>query len=409
MNPRDFLSDEIEGLMTNKLQPRDFLSKDNTKKESLGESALWAIPRVAEDVYRGGMNFIKDIPGYAEKAGTEIPGLFQTAKEHPGHLLGQAAAGIPELGQKIFNTPHKLIEYGSDRLNLLPKEWGETARMAEMPDRSQGINEIFGEAKYPGEKLARGVTRNLDFIIPGTKAAGLLIPTSNKALAKTIIKKHDALESQAVQGFKDVSQMSKERGIPNVPIKNSLDINKIERFFDKSPESKELLKLAKIGDYEALRKVQSHLFSEGNKSLKSTDITERQKGLKMHQDRNKINKAISDNLTFTGNGDLAEILQSSMQDYKTLKDVYYGKKIPNSIKNLVDKNTRKIPKNITKILKEDSIPINRFKEFHSGLESKSKKLGYQKGLNKALMNALKYGALPATGLAGYEKYLKKSE
>lgn len=374
-------------------------------KETLFESITQAPFRIAGDIGKAASSAWKAAPGYFEKAQTEVPGFLPSLMEHPGHMAGQAIAGLGELGQKTFNFPHKLIEYGSNRLHLLPEKWGQVAQMSEMPESQEQINEIFGKPQYPGEAMLRGTARNLDVVVPSTKLASMLVPSTNKGMAKYIQKSHDTIQNNAISGFKEVSQGAKERNIPNVPIQNSLDISKIERFFPKTEEAKELLNSARIGDYDALRQVQADLFSEGNKSLGSTKSAERRKGAKMHEHRNKINQAISDNLIMTGNYDLNDLLNNSIKDYKTLKNVYYNENLNKSIRNLVDKEKRKIPKNLSTILKEDSKTMNKFKEFHPKLENKMSRYGFQKGLSKVLSKGLIYGGLPALGIGGYE-YLK---
>ena len=64
---RDLLADE--GPVT---QPRDLLSNEEPT-EGLGTSLMMALPRIAEDVGTKANEFFGKLPGYYEKAKTEVP------------------------------------------------------------------------------------------------------------------------------------------------------------------------------------------------------------------------------------------------------------------------------------------------------------------------------------------------
>lgn len=154
--------------------------------------------------------------------------------------------------------------------------------------------------------------------------------------------------------------------------KNKLDKNEIlslSEYFPKTKESKELINKASNGDYNALRKVQSELYTRGKKNLGSDLETDRLRGEEMFERRNNINQSISNHLNDTGNHDLSKKLNESRMQYKKLQDIYYNPYINNAIVKMVDKKTRYIPKNIMKVLQEDSIPMKNFINSHPGLKT----------------------------------------
>jgi hypothetical protein len=232
-------------------------------------------------------------------------------------------------------------------------------------------------------------------------APGLLPMTKNSLISK-ILTPHDTLENRAQEGFEKVSQEVQNRGINKIPINTENNTSLIEGlndYFPNTKASKKLLENASSGDYDSLRQLQSDLYTRGKKSLQSDLQAERNQGEEMLDKRNDINQAISDHLKNTGNEDLGNILDSSISDWKKLQDVYYNKNINNSIKKLVNPDIRKIPNNLPKILKEKSIPMQNFKDFHPGLENAVKKYMFQKTLGS---KALQYG-LPA-GIGGATVY-----
>jgi hypothetical protein len=162
-------------------------SRQRQSQEGLGMAAAKVIPRIGEDILRGGMNFLKNIPQYAESAKTEIPGVFSALKQHPGHALAQGAAGLAELGHNVLNTPRSIAEYGANRLNLLPQSFPE--KIPAQKDISGDINQLFGQPKYPGEELIRGSARNALNLTGAGKLASVFNPANltAKSIAKDII------------------------------------------------------------------------------------------------------------------------------------------------------------------------------------------------------------------------------
>lgn len=419
--PRDFLSDEMESPVSEKLPGRDFLEEapsQSQSQESLGQSLLKAPFRIGEDVYKGGANLIKNIPQYYESAKTEIPGLFSTAKQHPGHLALQALAGTQEGINALAQLPLNLSQYGANRLNLLPQSVPNAIKKFIPYDTKESIKQLFSQPQYPGEGLARGIGKiGTEYFVGGNIPQGIgsgiglasqaarpltsrLPSITSKGIAKDIIiKPHDILENKATSGFKKVSNEINKRGIETVPV-NEEEIKSLSEYFPKTKESKQLINDASIGKYNALRKIQSELYTRGKKNLGSDLETDRLRGEEMFEKRNNINESISNHLKNTGNHDLDKKLNKSRDQYKKLQQTYYNPYINNAIVKMVDKDIRKIPNNLMTILKEDSKPMRNFINSHPGLNASIKRNYIAKLLSK--------GAAGAAGIYGLKNYLSPS-
>jgi hypothetical protein len=371
------------------------------KGESFGKSAALAIPRIGEDIFKSLYHGIQNIPNYYEAAKTEYPGFYSTLYQHPQHALQQGAAGLAELGHGLLNLPHGLAEYGANRLNLLPQSVPEN--IPYQKDISSQLNQAFDSPKYPGEALIRGMGRNALNIAGGIGGISALKIPTRAGIKNSLLNPHDALENKAVQGFNTVSNEINKRNISNVPLWNQdINMGEIRSYFPKTRQYDELFSKAHEGDYNALRKIQTDLYTSGKKNLGSSLEADRMKGAEMFEKREDINNAISNHLQNTGNHDLNDILNAARNDFHTLQKIYYNKNMNPAIINMVDKNYRKIPKNFINVLQEESKPMQALRDFHPGLESALKKHIFYKN---ALGKIGKYVAPPALGaLGGYGAY-----
>lgn len=141
--------------------------------EGLLKSLAYAPFRVAKDVGLGAWHGLQKIPGLYESAKTEVPGLWDIAKNHKAHAAMQALAGSQEAINNLNHIPVGLTQYANQRLHLLPKAV-PTFLNKITPETTEAINQLFDKPKYQGEKLIRGATRNLPGLIPATKALGTL-------------------------------------------------------------------------------------------------------------------------------------------------------------------------------------------------------------------------------------------
>lgn len=262
-----------------------------------------------------------------------------------------------------------------------------------------GAGAAMGAAQAkPGERMHDAATNALSTlaVFKGAPYVASLFRQVNPTDTANLIQKgHDALKEQAENAFKDVSKGVHERGIATVPTQE-IKFNGLRKYFPDTDEAKKLLNDAKTGNYNALRKVQSDLWTKATKNLRSDLEVDRMRGEEMLERRDKINNAISNHLQNTGNHDLDAVLNKARSDFHDLKDIYYSHP---TISKLVDEHTREIPENIFTTLKKNSVPLNRLKEFHPDISADINALNNKKNL-KSSLKALGWsgGALGTTYL-----------
>ena len=175
---------------------------------------------------------------------------------------------------------------------------------------------------------------------------------------------HDISEVAATSPFKQASKIAEERDIPAVKI-NKPTFDLARRAFPKKQEYKELLKKAKLGDYEALRQVSSDM----KKISRRLDdpkrlLTEQHFGSELDEAAHGIDKEMQRQFTETGHMDLADLIKEGISKYAKHKELYY--KNP-TISKLVGEE-KKVPKNLVKTVAQDSAYFNKLREAHPGLK-----------------------------------------
>lgn len=206
-------------------------------QENISESIVKAPFRVGEDLLKGSVNFAKKLPLYAEAAKTEIPGVFQALRQNPSHALGQGVAGLAEQGHKLFNTPHDLINYATNRLNLIPRGINEKVQMGRMPsDTQEMINQTFGRPQQPGEALIRGVTGNSLTGLGVGKAASVFNPANllYKNIAKDVISTAEKNKKSYSNKYNNLWKEAENKGYSDLKhIAPNIDVKTLRKY---SPE-----------------------------------------------------------------------------------------------------------------------------------------------------------------------------
>lgn len=209
------------------------LSRQPQTQEGLGAASVKAPFRIGEDILRGGMNFLRNIPGYYEAAKTEVPGVRDVLNQHPLHALKQAGAGLTELGHNLLNLPRGLADYSANRLNLISPETAQ--RVPYQRDISNEINQAFGAPEYPGEALIRGGARNALNLMAGGKIASALNPMNltAKSIAKDILKTGEQNKKIYSKRYNDFWKEAEKEGLGDALYNINIDMNALRKY---SPE-----------------------------------------------------------------------------------------------------------------------------------------------------------------------------
>lgn len=262
MMPRDFLNEDVSGVSNDKISPRDFLNEDQPR-ETLAASSVMAPFRIGADVLKGGYNVLKNIPNYYESLTTSGPEAINTLIQNPKQALKQGTAGLAEAGQNIFNTPHDIVNYLSNRLNLVPEDINKKVQMGRMPDSEQQINQTFGQPKNSGEEFIRGVGRNAINAVGAFGAAKALNPLqiTNKGIAKRVVNELDNQVDKHSTMYNKLWDQAQKQGFNQVPFdQNSLnqDLNILKKSY--TPKQYESInKLLNNPTLENAQKAQSDL------------------------------------------------------------------------------------------------------------------------------------------------------
>lgn len=232
----------------------------NEPPESFGTSLARAIPRIGEDALSGIYNFVRNIPGYAEKAKTEVPGLQKLFQEHPLHAAGQGIAGLAEMGQNVFNLPHDVFKYGTERLHLLPEEINKHVQMARMPESSEQINQTFGKPIYPGEELLRGALKESIPLMTAGRVGHTLNPTrlTTNSMVRNIVQEGQHQIERHSNMYNDLWRNADRRGYNQVPTSGHL-INTNLNFIRQYKTPREYLSLEHFSNHPTLPNAQSAL------------------------------------------------------------------------------------------------------------------------------------------------------
>jgi hypothetical protein len=262
-------------------------------KPSFGEALKQAPGKIAQDVYAGLTSAAGKIPEYYQAAKTEIPGAFDVIKNHPGRAASQATAGVAELGKNVFNSPHDLINYLSQRLNLVPENVNQMVQMGRMPeDTQQMINQTFGTPQQPGEALIRGIPRNALNVAGGLGLAKALNPMrfTAKGIANIVLKETERQVEKHSNLYDKIWQKADKSGFNQVPFDSNIVLPNaqfIEKFYpEKSTFS--LKNLISNPTLENAQKAQSDL---GN--LRRS-IEEKAKTTPLLESENMLYKSLSE-------------------------------------------------------------------------------------------------------------------
>lgn len=305
MSPRDFLEDNQQNVGSeniNASSPRDFLEEHEEPREGLGTSIAMAAPRVLTDLGKGIYHGIQSLPGYYEKAKTEIPGILPAIGQHPGHETGQGIAGLAELGKNIFNMPHDFINYLSERLNLVPANINKMVQMGRMPeDTQQMIDQTFGQPQQPGEALIRGISRNALNLMGAKGLVGAAPHLTKWGATRTLNK---------------ARRLAEERNIGTLNVNPQL-VEDARQFLANTLPNRNALQAAQTGDYNALFRLQSDVGKNAGDYAKSLfSAAERSHGRAGLETRNMLLDDIHQNLQSQGHHDISNLLRQGQNEYR---------------------------------------------------------------------------------------------
>ncbi len=219
-----------------------------------------------------------------------------------------------------------------------------------------------------------------------------------------IQKAHDALENEASHLYNMVKSEAKNRGINSIPV-NPVEIEKFKDYLPKTREYQSLVDRAKSGDYDSIHKLQSDIWKEAKERSMSKAYAERHSGKELFEKREDLNDLIHKHFEDTGHKDLSQELEKGRGLWKNLKETYYSHP---QIAKMVERESRKIPKNPLALFSEDSEKMRKLIKAHPEIKKDLDLASEKKKLFGALKNAGYTGIVGAgiTGTVGTYKMLK---
>lgn len=334
-------------------------SRQIQANESLGEATIKAPFRIGEDIYRGGANLIKNSPQYYQSAKSGIGALINPENPNPRNELKQLIAGLGEQGQNVFNTPHDIINYATNRLNLIPQHFNEKIQMARMPnDTSEIINQTLGKPQNKAEEALRFGARNSIGLAAPVKAASIVNPmkfTHNNLVKnvldtrKQMIEKYSGPKGEYTKLF----DKAKKQGYGDVKFDpNKINLKEIKEYAN--PKYYESLEeFMKTPSVNLAQKAQSDLNKYISSMKKRTLMTSpEQASLRAAKE---AQQNIKENM-FKGSSQLKKQYNKITQGYKNEVIPYTTNK---DINAFLDKKL--LPKELTNKLAKGNFAVTRGK------------------------------------------------
>lgn len=282
----------------------DWSLSEPHQEESLGQSAMYAVPRVGMDLLNSAYQGIQNIPSRYEQAKTEVPGFLNPLNflSHPIERGKQSLAGILELGEKINRAPKTLADYAANRLHLIPQEWANKIPVA--PSLNEDIERYLGNPENPGDALSRGLMRNADLALWGESALNKIPHLTKKGATKKL---------------RQARKLEEERDIGTLNVNPEL-IEDARQYLPNNFPERSLLDTSQTGDYNSLFKLQSDvgkISAARRGKIKSLFAPETHlKGQAGLESRNRLMDAIHENLQGMGHHDISELLRKGQNDFR---------------------------------------------------------------------------------------------
>jgi hypothetical protein len=331
----------------------------------------------------------QDFTDYLPKPQNDTESAMQTGAEFLG--------GLGPVG-KLFG-----MLKGGTKLAGIPKALQNATALAgtgAIATPGDAVNKALGAAGAVTLGGAAKVGSSVANQVP-VFLRGLTNDATPKSLFQAIQKPHDILSNTADELYDYVRRTIKKRNV-NV----NINPNTLDEILDyptmQSKTHKELVDRAKLGDYDAIHKLQSSLYKKGSKDLLNEDAVIETRGENTLDLRNRINKELENDLTQKGHGDITHVLRQGKNTFKKIMDTYYNKNLREAggkgIGKLVNEDLRVEPKNATSLLDTTSKPMNVFLKQHPEAAQQFKGLQEKNAAKKALKDIfIKGGA--AGGLA----------
>jgi len=311
--------------------------------------------------------------------------LFKGASESYPQTLKSGANALMQLAgrqpfevqqeQPTTNWPEylgRLAGKGAGAISLAaPAVLGGEALIPGLAGASLGAG-AAGAAFTPGGMKERITSGLLDAMAPAAlKGVGsafrlgkaAISPAKPRAAADIIQSAHDVAQESAVNPFKIAAKEAIARDLPPTPVDQSI-FDLARKTFSNTEANRRMMQRARTGNYDALRKMQSDMFTKSQSLQKPTkSLAEQNLGEELGAARDELNQTMFNHFDSLGHNDLASMIKKGMNDYAKFKDLYYKNK---TIADLVGEE-KKVPANLIGTLRRDWTSFKNIREAHPEL------------------------------------------
>ncbi len=381
-----------EVVSINKKKPKKHESEWEISKPEEQDNESKGFGGIASDAYDKAIETAMNIPETLMNLPGEIYGAGKQALTNPKRAARNIGAGLGELGHGLLSTPGNIRDY-LQRKDLVSQN-APSLRLPEsvMPKDYDYPKNVGIEGEEAGDVALRGIPAGVA-LSPLSKLMPHITSEISKGISKIkpespykfIQKSYDVKE----KGLSDIfSNVSKEANKANIKINLPKNlISEIKKIGPKTDKFNNFVDKAKSGDYDALRKLQSELFTRGKTYTKSQLASENDFGAHLFEQRAKLNDSIIKSLENSGRHDLAEKLTEAKHGWKKLEDLYHSNPI---ISKLVG-SERETPLTFNPLRKESTF-IKNLKEEHPEIQNKLNNIRRAKHIASLLsgLGGLKY-------------------
>lgn len=230
-----------------------------------------------------------------------------------------------------------------------------------------------GAASKEGGEKERGKQGLIDSLLATSlgmlgKGAQKVLPAFKRtpdleAKIKDLQTQENQIKDVLGNEFDSIATEAEARGINKIPVDKKV-MEQIDKYTVKSKANKLLLEKAKQGDYESLRRLQSHLRERADKLKASQDVAQNDLGELMSDLREDINGAIEKELKAKGHDDLVDKLNATKSKYKAYKDKFFANKELSRIFG----GEEELPSNLLNVLTKQKNSMKKFREMSPELD-----------------------------------------
>lgn len=243
---------------------------------------------------------------------TPTSSFGETVGRGLGSLAGNITAAAPIVAGTVAALPEMAVAapiLGAGLAGGLEKKGGLLERGGSALEEMIGVG--AGLAAKPLARLTK---------------ASFVTPT-NEEVGEILLKNYNKAHDYATGLLKQAGKEAKELGIDVLKTGRGTPLDKsfwseLTHNMDTSKATKELIKKAKTGDYEALRRLQSDVGLRQRKALSSDKLAEQDIGKILKEKRETINNYIQEHFENKGVPSISDKIKEGMNKYRELMYAY---------------------------------------------------------------------------------------